>query len=406
MGQKPAIATHAPSRADINGMHLRDDISPAFWNKHQSHFGVSEVISNFYSGLRPLEEISQDVMFHNIEGLALVARLAGVESVGDVPVTFKTQIIPQYHSEKGIMRGDSIDFSLWAKDIIRRYIVWFQTDKGLRKLTLKNHWVLRNSVTGKLVQQGSGDEGWDSWLFYNYGLIEVGKSIVGEDLRTQKGYKKNEKIFKKIFCKGFNATIDDVSVDILAPGHNRLWLRVGLDILTVGIYELPILAGKGVAKIGNRMLGSNNDDYKVRSLASTGNVLGDSTFAVLVSRRSYDPCHTGQPTVYEHLPLIKLALYDLEGRNFHRDSALYHTEKAIYESLLNEAPFYGPTGKCAPDADRFAHNWSESSRCVWPENLRPSQRRPCRDIDFNGMDYMMLYNLYRIAFCREGYGRE
>ena len=55
IGQKPAIATHAPSRADINGMHLRDDISPAFWNKHQSHFGVSEVISNFYSGLRPLE---------------------------------------------------------------------------------------------------------------------------------------------------------------------------------------------------------------------------------------------------------------------------------------------------------------------------------------------------------------
>lgn len=406
IGQKPAIATHAPSRADINGMHLRDDISPAFWNRHQSHFGVSEVISNFYSGLRPLEEISQDVMFHNIEGLALVARLAGVESVAGVPVTFKTQIIPQYLSEKGIMRGDSIDFSLWAKDIIRRYIVWFQTDKGLRKLTFKNHWVLRNSVTGKLVQQGSGDEGWDSWLFYNYGLIEVGKSIVGEDLRTQKGYKKNEKIFKKIFCKGFNATIDDVSVDILAPGHNRLWLRVGLDILTVGIYELHILAGKGVAKIGNRMLGSNNDDYKVRSLASTGNVLGDSTFAVLVSRRSYDPCNTGQPTVYEHLPLINLALYDLEGRNFHRDSALYHTEKAIYESLLNEAPFYGPTGKCAPDADRFAHNWSETSRCVWPENLRPSKRRPCRDIDFNGMDYMMLYNLYRIAFCREGYGRE
>ena len=406
LGQKPAIATHAPSRADINGMHLRDDISPAFWNKHQSHFGVSEVISNFYSGLRPLEEISQDVMFHNIEGLALVARLAGIESVAGVPVTFKTQIIPQYLSEKGIMRGDSIDFSLWAKDIIRRYIVWFQTDKGLRKLTFKNHWVLRNSVTGKLVQQGSGDEGWDSWLFYNYGLIEVGKSIVGDDLRTQNGYKKNEKIFKKIFRKGFNATIDDVSVDILAPGHNRLWLRVGLDILTVGIYELHILAGKGVAKIGNRMLGSNNDDYKVRSLASTGNVLGDSTFAVLVSRRSYDPCHTGQPTVYEHLPLINLALYDLEGRNFHRDSALYHTEKAIYESLLNEAPFYGPTGKCAPDADRFAHNWSETSRCVWPENLRPSYRRPCRDIDFNGMDYMMLYNLYRISFCREGYGRE
>ena len=196
-----------------------------------------------------------------------------------------------------MIRGDSIDFSLWAKDIIRRYIVWFQTDKGLRKLTLKNHWVLRNSVTGKLVQQGSGDEGWDSWLFYNYGLIEVGKSMVGEDLRTQKGYKKNEKIFKKILCKGFNGTIDDVSVDILAPGHNNLWLRVGLDILTVGIYELHIMTGKHIAKFANRKLGTNNDDYKVRSLAATSNALGDSTYAVLVSRRSHDPYNCGQPTI-------------------------------------------------------------------------------------------------------------
>ena len=401
LGRKPVLAEYAPSRADINGMHLRDDATPAFWTRHQQHFGVG--VCNV-SGGHPMEEISQDVMFHNIEGLALVARLVGIESVAAVPVRFKLQIIPQYLAEKGIMRGDSVDFSLWAKDIIRRYIAWFQTDKGLRKFTIANHWVLRNSVTGELVQQGSGDEGWDSWLFYNYGLIEVGKSIIGDDLRTRKGYKSNEKIFKKILCKGFNATIDDVSVDILAPGHRRLWLRVGLDVLTVGIYELHILAGKGVAKIGNRMLGNNNDDYKVRSLACTANVLGDSTYAVLVSRRSYDTYNCGQPTIYEHLPLINLALYDLEGRNFHRDSALYRSERAIYEQLLNSAPYYGPTGDCNPDADRFAHDWSETSRCVWPENLRPG-RRPCRDIRFNGMDYMMLYNLYCIVFCREGYGK-
>lgn len=400
LGRKPVLSEYAPSRSDINGMHLRDDVTSAFWNKHQQHFGVGICGT---SGGHPMEEISQDVMFHNIEGLALVARLVGIESVADVPVTFKLQIIPQYLTEKGIMRGDSINFSLWAKDIIRRYIVWFQADKGLRILTVANHWVLRNSTTGKLVQQGSGDEGWDSWLFYNYGLIEAGKSIVGQDLRTQKGYKKNEKIFKKILCKGFNGTIDDVSVDILAPGHNKLWLRVGLDILTVGIYELHIMTGKHIAKFANRKLGTNNDDYKVRSLAATSNALGDSTYTVLVSRRSHDPYNCGQPTIYEHLPLINLALYDLEGKTFHRDSALCRTEKAIYESLLNEAPFNGPSGRCEPDANLYARNWSETSRCVWPENLRPSLRRPCRDIEFNGMDYMMLYNLYRIAFCRNGY---
>ena len=399
LGYNPVLSEYTPLASDINGMHLRDDITPAFWNKHQQYFGVSVYDA---SGCHPLEEISQDVMFHNIEGLALVARLIGIENVAKVPVTFKTQIIPQYLTEKGILKGDSVDFSLWAKDIIRRYIVWFQTDKGLRKLTVTNHWVLRNSVTGELVQQGSGDEGWDSWLFYNYGLIEVGKTIVGENLRTKKGFKSGEKIFKKILCKGFNATVDDVSVDILAPGHNRLFLRIGLDILTVGIYELHILTGKHIAKFANHKLGRNIDDYKVRSLACTGNVLGDSTYTVLVNRRSHDPYNCGQQTIYEHLPLINIALYDLDGKNLKQDSALYRTEKNIYESLLNEAPFYGPTGNCSPDPNYFAHNWSETSRCVWPENLRPSNRRPCKNFEFNGMDYMMLYNLYRIAFDHYG----
>ena len=402
LGRTPVLSERTPLPSDINGMHLRDDVTPAFWNEHRQHFGVSVCEM---SGRHPMEEISQDVMFHNIEGLALVGKLAGTENIANVPVTFKTDIIPQYLAEKGILRGDSVDFALWAGDIIGRYVVCFQSNKPLRLLFKKNHWVLRNTVTGKKVQQGSGDVGWDAWLFYNYGLVAVGREFTGSDLRRVKGCKKGDWEFQSILTDGFNTTIDKAVLSTLAPGYNRRGVRITIDVLTAGVYELHILLMKGVAGICNLALGNNNDDYKVRSLASTGNYLGDSTFIVLKKRRSYDPCQTGQPTVYEHLPLINLALYDLEGRNLHRDSALYRTERAVYESLLDEAPFYGPTGKCAPDADRFAHNWSETSRCVWPENLRPSRRRPCRDIDFNGMDYMMLYNLYRIAFCREGYGQ-
>ncbi|MBR6082944.1 MAG: hypothetical protein IKP62_08470 [Salinivirgaceae bacterium] len=402
LGRTPVLSERTPLPSDINGMHLRDDVTPAFWNEHWQHFGVSVCEM---SGRHPMEEISQDVMFHNIEGLALVGKLAGTENIANVPVTFKTDIIPQYLAEKGILRGDSVDFALWAGDIISRYVVCFQSDKPLRLLFKKNHWVLRNTVTGKKVQQGSGDIGWDAWLFYNYGLVVVGREFTGSDLRRVKGCKKGDWTFQSILTDGFNTTIDKAVLSTLAPGYNRRGVRITIDVLTAGVYELHILLMKGIAGICNLALGNNNDDYKVRSLASTSNYLGDSTFIVLKNRRSYDPCQTGQPTVYEHLPLINLALYDLEGRNLHRDSALYRTERAVYESLLNEAPFCGPTGKCAPDADRFAHNWSETSRCVWPENLRPSRRRPCRDIDFNGMDYMMLYNLYRIAFCREGYGQ-
>ena len=400
LGKDPVLSELTPLPSDINGMHLRDDVTPAFWNKHQQHFGVSVCKMD---GRHPMEEISQDVMFHNIEGLALVARMVGTENVANVPVTFKTDIIPQYLTEKGIKNGDEIDFSLWAKDFIKRYINCFQSDKPLRLIFKKNHWVLRNTVTGKKVQQGSGDVGWDSWLFYNYGLIEAGKAIAGEDLRRVKGCKKGGWAFQSILTDGFNATVDKAVLSTLAPGYNRRGVRITIDVLTVGVYELHILLMKGVAGICNLALGSNNDDYKVRSLASTSNYLGDSTYTVLRNRRSYDPYNCGQPTIYEHLQLINLALYDLDGRNLHRDSAQYHSEQKIYESLLDEAPFYGPNGRCEPDADRFSRNWSETSRCVWPENLRPSNRRPCKNFEFNGMDYMMLYNLYRIAFSREGY---
>lgn len=400
LGRTPVLSERTPLPSDINGMHLRDDVTPAFWNEHRQHFGVSVCEM---SGRHPMEEISQDVIFHNIEGLALVGKLAGTENIANVPVTFKTDIIPQYLVEKGILRGDSVDFALWVGDIISRYIACFQSNKPLRLLFKKNHWVLRNTVTGKKVQQGSGDVGWDAWLFYNYGLVAVGREFTGSDLRRVKGCKKGDWAFQSILTDGFNTTINKAVLSTLAPGYNRRGVRITIDVLTAGVYELHILLMKGVAGICNLALGNNNDDYKVRSLASTGNYLGDSTYAVLKSRRSYDTYNSGQPTIYEHLQLINLALYDLDGRNLQSDSTEYCSERAIYESLLNEAPFYGPSGDGNPDPDRYARNWSETSRCVWPENLRPSQRRPCRDIKFNGMDYMMLYNLYRIAFCRDGY---
>lgn len=400
LGRTPVLSERMPLPSDINGMHLRDDVTPAFWNEHRQHFGVSVCEM---SGRHPMEEISQDVIFHNIEGLTLVGKLVGTENIANVPVTFKTDIIPQYLVEKGILRGDSVDFALWVGDIISRYIAYFQSNKPLRLLFKKNHWVLRNTVTGKKVQQGSGDVGWDAWLFYNYGLMTVGREFTGSDLRRVKGCKKGDWAFQSILTDGFNATIDKAVLSTLAPGYNRRGVRITIDVLTAGVYELHILLMKGVAGICNLALGNNNDDYKVRSLASTGNYLGDSTYSVLKSRRSYDTYNSGQPTIYEHLQLINLALYDLDGRNLQSDSTEYCSERAIYESLLNEAPFHGPSGDGNPDPDRYARNWSETSRCVWPENLRPSRRRPCRDIKFNGMDYMMLYNLYRIAFCRDGY---
>ena len=409
LGKIPITSTHTPTKADINGMHLRDDVTPYFWSKNNTHFSVNDFSSSYKQGSHPLEEISQDVMYHNIEGLALVAKLVDAEDVSEIPVTFKTNIIPQYLTEKGIKSGNNINFSLWAKDILRRYITYFQSNtkpieksiitKNGKGIKLTNYWLLRNSETGNLVQQGAGDD-WDTWAFYNYGIIAVGKELLGENLRTKDGFTGSEKLFKKVVNEGWNSSIEDFIVEILAPGSSNFWSRLGADLGTLGTYELQVATAKLIAKAISEKWIDNLDTYKVLSLACTGNVFGSGTYAKLKNARSSDPLKTGQTIVYEHLPLMSLVLYDMNCNNMKYGSSEYNHEKSIYESLLNSAPYCGPTGDCS--SEYFVQDWSETSRCVWPENLRPDGR-DCENIEFNGMDYMMLYNLYCIAFSREQY---
>lgn len=262
------------------------------------------------------------------------------------------------------------------------------------------------------VQQGSGIEDgcWDAWAFYNYGLIAVGKELLGGDGgRKKDGFVASETVFKHILDKGADESLKEPIVAVLSPGGNNLWSRLTQDVLTGGLYETTLASAKQIAEWIDGWVDPANDDYKVRSLACTGNVLGDKTYAKLKSRRSYDPLGTGQKTIYEHLPLMNLALYDLDCKNMKYGND-YKSERKIYEDLLNSAPACGPSGKCsAGEGEIYHYDWSETSRCVWPEKLRPQKTDDenkddgCRDIIFCGMDYMMLYNLYCIAFSREQY---
>ena len=144
-------------------------------------------------------ELSQDNIYHNMEGLALVAKLVGTENVGSIPVTFQTNHIPNYLTSKGIKNGNNVNFSLWAKDFIKRYIKLMQNSKT--RFVVPTHWYLENPVTGDIVEDGSGKD-LDMALFYGRGAIQVGKTIVGEDLATYEGIggkSYSEKFFKDLF---------------------------------------------------------------------------------------------------------------------------------------------------------------------------------------------------------------
>jgi hypothetical protein len=111
---------------DRNGFFIRDDVTDGFWYNNHNHFGLGENINSYASIFSsmdsPREGISQDNIYHLIEGLALVNKLVDNESVANIPVNFINDYTPNYLQSKGIKTGNIINFSLWTKDLIRRLV--------------------------------------------------------------------------------------------------------------------------------------------------------------------------------------------------------------------------------------------------------------------------------------------
>lgn len=350
---KPAFV----NEADINGCHIRDDVSENFWAEYSGHFKVSN-FSSVYENSR--KEISQDNIYHHMEGLALVASLVGVENVATVPVNFVNPYINNYLASQGIKNGYSIDFSLWAKDYVERYISFMQRSKiswkmkilGATVASITNHWILINPVTLQPVMEGSGMD-FDTGIYYNVGAIKAGGQITGQNLRIHDPFLVNENTANAIFNTAFGAGGE----------------------LTLVSWPFPFDQIFGPIDI-------SYDRYKVSTLATNGNVLGDLTFSIL---RSKQAINSTQP--YEHFPLFYEVLRDPSRALMSPLSPAYIHDKANIETLLNKAPQEGPTSS--------SYEYSYDSRCVWPERLGQSSSQ---DVEYPGLDYMMLHNLYYIAF--------
>jgi hypothetical protein len=358
---------------DINGFHLRDDITSGFWSNNSSHFGVSDYQSCFRQKTpqNDLYECSQDVIYHNMEGLALVAKLIGTESVSGIPVTFTNNYIPNRLTSVGIKSGNSINFSLWAQDFMKRYIRWVQDWTIKIFWGLPSHWYVLNAVTGDLVRDGNGNDA-DMGGFYHYGIIKAGEAITGQtDLRVYGGILPaavTEKVYTDLFRTH--------SVQVPPPPNPILIL---VDVIFGGAYQ-----------------NINFDDYKLRSLSATGNVLGAETFSILRTHRdNYNFRKPGYFPCYENIPLQYLVLHDPNYTVMTVAGNVYNSDKVLYENLLNSAPLCGPASNCG------VYDWTSRSRCVWPERL--GEFPSSSNVAYSGLDYMMLHNLYYIAFRKEDF---
>ncbi len=247
--------------------------------------------------------------------------------------------------KKSIWKNDTVDFSLWAADYAKRYITLLQHDKARRFpyswLGIKTNWYLSDPVSQQLVKEGSGKD-LDLAMFFHYGFIKAGETITGQDLRNYSG---------------------------AIPSNNLVFdfLMKNREI------SIPLI---------NRKIPIKFDDYKFRSLATIGNPYGVNTYYYLIIYRNYNPVFK-----YEHFPLIWIVLHD-PHRKVLRSIDFYISERDYYRNLFIDIPFEGPNSTNTTQ-------WRSTSRCVWPENLNKHWQD---DSEFSGMDFLMLYNLYRLIF--------
>lgn len=198
------------------------------------------------------------------------------------------------------------------------------------------HWQIVNPVTGKLTQK----EGDIQWLQYPHG--EIGSMLSGQNLHFGKSGKAN---WKNIW----NILQNNVLID--GDGHFTWY----------GVMLLSTVMNEGGA-------GSPNCyEWLVK------------TCEKIVRRHP----EMGQTLFFPHLPLANLVLYGKNGKTL--------VDKSLYEQYLDAAPADGIITKSVKgETVRTDAPWHTLSLfCPWHNQTTG---------DANMIDYMLLYNLYRLVY--------
>ncbi|MEI6556389.1 MAG: T9SS type A sorting domain-containing protein [Paludibacter sp.] len=381
---------------DINGFSLRDDVSLDFWSKYKSHFdakisqcdGFLVQNSNLNGHCSYKEANSQDIIEHRMLGLGLISKLlTSSESIANLPCVINATIV-SYLTNKGIMNTtqQTVDFSLWAKDIVKRNINSMQYSDltsivgvlGLFDAAL-SHWVLFNPVTNTPVLEGNGKDGGVAMI--SHGIVFAGQAITGENLAIYPSFGdvNSFSMLNSVFT-------DDNFRNTMFPNSDPIYTK--FDLI------------RTVACIGNVSTNNATAFDELRQQRDQWYYYGNCSF--------YNRNNTKSTYISEHLPLVNLVMHDPDYRILGVEDTKYNSEIAIYQGLLDTAPYDGPATNCP------VTNWTSISRCLWPEHLgktinqQPDQAEEDKVkttsrayVDFNGLDYMMLHNLYYIAFRKE-----
>lgn len=378
-----SVSNYIKYPADINGFMTRDDVSFGFWMSNHRHFGfdlgnpnenlskTNKYRSAFQECEISIQANSQDVIIHILEAMAVMQHFLDKEYVGDIPVNFINDLIPDYLESKGIWTHDVIDFSVWAEDMSHRFLNTVQQDKNQEATTFKpwysigrmssnqfmsiinTRWCILNPVTGDYVREGSGSD---------LGIM--------------------------VNAHGFTRTVEEISgrSDLAFENSDVGFLKWIFQ--TVYYKELKLPLGAAIA------LPRNWDDNKTRSLAAFGNVHGQHS-PVFFSLREIGMKHR-----YRYYILTNYLLnQDKLKTRYHPGTSMWKEDSTWFANVLQKAPPDGPFSDTT--REHYSVYWSTSSRIVWPQDA-PTWRG-AKQFEYAGMDYMVLHNLYRLVYCDKPY---
>ena len=371
---------------DINGFMLRDDVTLGFWKQYHNHFnceygkiigtkdGTNTYLSVFRKGKIPKQGMSQDNISYLLQSLALVKQLVDDENISNIKLIFENPYIPDYLKSKGIWVGDTVYFGNWVADIADRLLKHISHKYPERKITLKptnnfrarpakvkfgglisSYWYIMNPVTNDLVAEGNGED-MGVWI-NSYGFAEAAKFITGKNIYHTDGSDRglSKYIFKTFLFK------------------NMRFLRFG---------GIPV--------------SDDLDDYMTRALATVGDINWNENsyelFYLMNDKR--------EKWTYEHNPLILYILHkEKYSKKYNPEIKLYNEDKSYFEKLLGFAPVSSPSSDTR--REEYSKYWSTSSLLNWPNYKGAEKLSPVWE--YAGLDYMFLYNLYRLVFEPENY---
>ena len=149
----------------------------------------------------------------------------------------------------------------------------------------------------------------------------------------------------------------------------------------------------------NNIVG-NDQDFKVINLNAMANfwpegLQPDTAFADHNARNLGPRSYTQG---YEWIPMLHQLLFGVEKNYLMSqvppDSSYYNDPKGYYENLLNLAPPEGPYNYGNGNYPNW--EWSSTSRTIQPG--RRGELTTAFTGNYDGLDYMLYYNLYRVLF--------